>query len=75
MEKSIHLVSTVMHESLQNAINNFDENLLEEVDSMVDELKQLSAALDVRSVCTLTMICLAFFCFVQKGSLLKLTHY
>ena len=71
MEKSVHLVSTVMHERLQNAINNVDENLLEEVDSMVDELKQLSAALDVRSVCTLTMICLAF----QKGSLLKLTHY
>ncbi|KAF3956022.1 hypothetical protein CMV_018821 [Castanea mollissima] len=40
VEKSIHLVSTVMHERLQNAIN-------EEVDSMVDELKQLSAALDV----------------------------
>ena len=75
MEESIHLVSTVMHERLQNAINNVDENLLEEVDSMVDELKQLSAALDVRSVRTLTMICLAFFCFFQKGSLLKLTHY
>ena len=71
MERSIHVVSTVMH----NAIDNVDENLSEEVDSMVDELKQLSAALDVRSVCTLTMICLAFFCFVQKGSLLKLTHY
>ncbi|KAM3753517.1 hypothetical protein ACB098_03G099900 [Castanea mollissima] len=40
VEKCIHLVSTVMHECLQNAIN-------EEVDSMVDELKQLSAALDV----------------------------
>ncbi|XP_075659796.1 uncharacterized protein LOC142629655 isoform X2 [Castanea sativa] len=47
VEKSIHLVSTAMHERLQNAINNVDENLLEEVDSMVDELKQLSAALDV----------------------------
>ncbi|KAM4119943.1 hypothetical protein ACJW30_03G097500 [Castanea mollissima] len=47
VEKSIHLVSTVMHERLQNAINNVDENLLEEVDSMIDELKQLSAALDV----------------------------
>nr|XP_023876777.1 uncharacterized protein LOC111989221 [Quercus suber] len=47
VEKSIHLVSTVMHECLQIAINNVDENLLEEVDSMVDELKQLSAALDV----------------------------
>ncbi|KAL0004047.1 hypothetical protein SO802_011608 [Lithocarpus litseifolius] len=47
VEKSIHLVSTVMHKSLQNAIDNVDENLLEEVDSMVDELKQLSTALDV----------------------------
>ena len=75
MEKSIQIVSTVKNERLQNTIDNVDENLLEEVDSMVDELKQLSAALDVRSVCTLTMICLAFFCFVQKGSLLKLTHY
>jgi len=47
VEKSIHLVSTVMHERLQNAIDNVDENLLEEVDRMVDELKRLSAALDV----------------------------
>nr|POE80701.1 tpr and ankyrin repeat-containing protein 1 [Quercus suber] len=47
VEKSIHLVSTVMHERLQNAINNVDENLLDEVDCMVDELKQLSAALNV----------------------------
>ncbi|XP_065632688.1 uncharacterized protein LOC111996915 isoform X2 [Quercus suber] len=47
VEKSIHLASTVMHEHLQNAIDNVDEKLLEEVDSMVDELKQLSAALDV----------------------------
>ncbi|KAM3753439.1 hypothetical protein ACB098_03G094400 [Castanea mollissima] len=47
VEKSIHLVSTVKNERLQNTIDNVDENLLEEVDSMVDELTQLSAALDV----------------------------
>ena len=75
MEKSIHLVSTVKNECLQNTIDSVDEYLLEEVDSMVDELTQLSAALDVRSVYTLTLIWLAFFCFVQKGSLFKLVHY
>jgi hypothetical protein len=39
-----------MNEHLENAI--VEENLLEEVASMLDELKQISAALDVRSVCT-----------------------
>ena len=56
MEKSIQIVSTVKNERLQNTIDNVDESLLEEVDSMVDELTQLSAALDVRSVYTLTLI-------------------
>ena len=56
MEKSIQIVSTVKNERLQNTIDNVDENLLEEVDSTVDELTQLSAALDVRSVYTLTLI-------------------
>ena len=50
MEKSIRLVATVMNEHLENAIDQADENLLEELASMLDELKQLSAALDVRSV-------------------------
>uniref|UniRef100_A0A2N9IGF5 Uncharacterized protein n=1 Tax=Fagus sylvatica TaxID=28930 RepID=A0A2N9IGF5_FAGSY len=45
VEKSIHLVTTVMNEHLENAI--VEENLLEEVASMLDELKQISAALDV----------------------------
>ena len=39
-----------MNEHLENAV--VEENLLEEVASMLDELKQISAALDVRSVCT-----------------------
>ena len=39
-----------MNEHLENAI--VEENLLEEVASVLDELKQISAALDVRSVCT-----------------------
>ena len=38
-----------MNEHLENAI--VEENLLEEVASVLDELKQISAALDVRSVC------------------------
>ena len=41
-----------MNEHLENAIDQADENLLEELASMLDELKQISAALDVRSVCT-----------------------
>ncbi|GMY18033.1 tpr and ankyrin repeat-containing protein 1 [Fagus crenata] len=45
VEKSIHLVTTVMNEHLENAI--VEENLLEEVASMLDELKQISAALEV----------------------------
>ncbi len=48
MDKSIHLVSTVVNESLQNTIYHGDENLLQEVACMLDELKQLSAALGVR---------------------------
>ena len=58
MEKSIRLVATVMNEHLENAIDQADENLLEELASMLDELKQLSAALDVRSVYTWSLICL-----------------
>ena len=50
MEKSIHLLTTVMNERLQNTIDPVDENIMAEVASMLDELKQLSAALDVRSV-------------------------
>jgi hypothetical protein len=48
VDKSIHLASTVMSESLQNTSYHEDENLLHEVASMLDELKLLSAALDVR---------------------------
>ena len=47
MEKSIHLLTTVMNERLQNTIDPVDENIMAEVASMLDELKQLSAALDV----------------------------
>ncbi len=50
MEKTIHLLTTVMNERLQNTIDPVDENIMAEVASMLDELKQLSAALDVRSV-------------------------
>jgi hypothetical protein len=48
VDKSIHLVSTVMNESLQNTIYHGDENLLQEVACMLDELKLLSVALGVR---------------------------
>jgi hypothetical protein len=48
VDKSIHLVSTVVNESLQNTIYHGDENLLQEVACMLDELKLLSAALGVR---------------------------
>ena len=47
MEKTIHLLTTVMNERLQNTIDPVDENIMAEVASMLDELKQLSAALDV----------------------------
>jgi hypothetical protein len=47
VEKSIHLLTTVMNERLQNTIDPVDENIMAEVASMLDELKQLSAALDV----------------------------
>ena len=36
-----------MNERLQNTIDPVDENIMAEVASMLDELKQLSAALDV----------------------------
>jgi hypothetical protein len=52
VEKSIHLLTTVMNERLQNTIDPVDENIMAEVASMLDELKQISAALDARSVCT-----------------------
>jgi hypothetical protein len=45
VDKSIHLVSTVLNESLQNTIYHGDENLLLEVACMLDELKLLSVAL------------------------------
>jgi hypothetical protein len=69
VEKSIHLVTRVMNERLPNVIDGVDENLLEELVSMLDELKQLSAALDVRSVCTLSLIFLVFFAVIQNGSI------
>ncbi|KAB1205201.1 hypothetical protein CJ030_MR7G021971 [Morella rubra] len=47
VEKSIHLVSTVMTDCRENHIDHNDENLFEEVASMLDELKQLSAALNL----------------------------
>jgi len=48
VDKSILLVNTVVNESLQNTIYHDDEILLQEIASMLDELKLLSAALGVR---------------------------
>jgi hypothetical protein len=48
VDKSILLVSTVVNESLQNTVYHDGENLLQEVACILDELKLLSAALDVR---------------------------
>jgi hypothetical protein len=48
VDKSILLVNTAVNESLQNTIYHDDEILLQEIASMLDELKLLSAALGVR---------------------------
>jgi hypothetical protein len=48
VDKSILLLNYVVNESRQNTIYHDDENLLQEVACMLDELKQLSAALGVR---------------------------